>query len=128
MPGILSDKNYTWRWEASWLAASYPVEEDKIKHLSTCIGDATRLWNQAPNNIRSAKTLYSAKMETKNTARLYLYKFKLKFAFYSPFMFSFIKVFSCLRAINIIIILGFRPYFQPSIGLLRKKGWGNNVA
>ena len=32
----------------------------------TCIGDAVRLWNKAPETIRSAKSLAIAKKVTKN--------------------------------------------------------------
>ena len=31
----------------------------------TCIGDASRLWNKAPDTIRSAMTLWSAKKRCK---------------------------------------------------------------
>ena len=33
--------------------------------VNSCIGDATRLWNRAPEGIKTSKTLFSAKMEIK---------------------------------------------------------------
>ena len=43
------------------------LEEPGTSYRSTnsFIGDATRLWNVAPIEIKSAKTLYSAKLEIK---------------------------------------------------------------
>ena len=36
---------------------------------NTFIGDATRLWNSAPNDLKKASTLYLAKKLTKNYCR-----------------------------------------------------------
>ena len=36
------------------------------KTLNTFIGDSTRLWNKAPNSIRNAQSISSAKREIKS--------------------------------------------------------------
>ena len=45
---------------------SATAEKFKINGTpNTFIGDATRLWNRAPEELKSSKTLYSAKTEIK---------------------------------------------------------------
>ena len=39
--------------------------QNTIRPPHTCVGDATRLWNEAPSSIKMSKTISAAKKETK---------------------------------------------------------------
>ena len=36
--------------------------------INSCIGDSTRLWNQAPQSVKNCTTIWSAKKEIKKFA------------------------------------------------------------
>ena len=79
---------------------SVTVEEFKEpKTWNTFIGDATRLWNKAPNIIRNAKSVGIAKKEIKSFCK------NLPIWFDSCLIFSFIKVPSLLKRINFTYLL-----------------------